>query len=162
MTSHAFPPGGCYHSKRMSGAALILVKIASLWQKFDGNDGQWIVPENINDAMNNTYIPIEMLHSYIAAASTIEDNAENGNNNICQIICRFGEESFNYMHVPHVMQQVLPCYTACFVPLRKQSIHRDIIPCATIWYYQTWLDRLMILIRIYETSLQRCRVFRIM
>ena len=112
MTSHtSMFPGTCYHSKRISGGALILVKIASLWQKFDGNDGQWIVPENINDAMNNNHIPIEMLHSYITAVLTIEDNAEDGNNNICQIICRFGKESVNFMHVPHFMLQVLPCYT---------------------------------------------------
>ena len=90
-----------------------------------------------------------MLHSYITAVSTIEDNAENGNRQLyaCPTFHAAGTTVF---------------YTACFIPLRKQSIRRDIIPCATIWYYQTWLDRLMILNCIYETSLQRCRVFRIM
>ena len=64
----------------------------------------WMVPEK-SDAMNSS-----MLHSYTTAASAEKNKTGDGNDYICQIICRFGENNYGYFHFPHFLQHALPCY----------------------------------------------------
>ena len=59
----------------------------------------WRAPNNSDDT--NDQIPVSML---------MENKRGDGDGHICQIICRFGEQSFHYSHFPHFLQQALPCY----------------------------------------------------